>query len=99
MAATPESKVKKKVTKVLDDLGAYWFYPVASGFGKSGVPDIIACWRGRFVAIECKANGGKVTALQARELSRIGAADGIAVIVDENNVGELMTVLWGFFDN
>jgi Holliday junction resolvase len=52
--ATPESKVKKKVKKILDDLGAYHFSPMATGFGRSGVPDIIACYKGKFIGIECK---------------------------------------------
>jgi len=33
MAATPESKVKKRVREVLDKLGIYHFMPPANGFG------------------------------------------------------------------
>ncbi len=39
MAMTPEAKVKKKVSIVLKNLGAYYFYPVTGGYGTSGVPD------------------------------------------------------------
>ena len=52
--ATPESKVKKRVKKILDDLGAYHFSPMMDGYGRSGVPDIIACYKGKFIGIECK---------------------------------------------
>lgn len=86
MAATPEKKVKTKVEAILKDEGAYYFFPATHGFGRSGVPDIIACVAGLFVAIECKANGGKATALQIREIERIRAAGGVAVIVDETNI-------------
>ena len=55
---TPEKKVKIKVKKILDKLGAYHCMPSTGGYGASGVPDIIACYKGRFVGIECKANGG-----------------------------------------
>ncbi len=71
MAMTPEAKVKKKVGAHLKTLGAYYFYPVTGGYGKSGVPDIIGCYRGLFFGIECKAGKGRCTALQVRELEKI----------------------------
>ena len=52
MAATPEKKVKSKVVVQLKELGAYYFYPVTSGFGASGVPDIIACYKGKYFGFE-----------------------------------------------
>lgn len=41
MAETPERKVKKLVSKTLTALGAYYFYPVTSGYGGSGQPDVV----------------------------------------------------------
>ena len=55
MAMTPEAKVKNKAVKQLKELGAYYFFPATAGFGKSGVPDIVACYKGMFFGIECKA--------------------------------------------
>ena len=52
---TPEAKVKKVVVKQLRNLGAYYFYPVTGGYGRSGVPDIVGCYKGKFFGIECKA--------------------------------------------
>ena len=49
-------------------MGAYHCMPATGGYGASGVPDIIACYQGRFIGIECKANGGKPTALQKKHL-------------------------------
>lgn len=89
MAATPEAKVKRKVTQILKELGCYYFYPVTGGFGRSGVPDIIACYKGRFVGIECKAGNNKPTALQQRNLQEIDNADGIALVVNEDNLATL----------
>jgi hypothetical protein len=86
MANTPESKVKASVTKVLKQYNVYHFFPPSNGFGRSGIPDIIACCFGRFIAIECKAGKGKATALQLRELSRISNAGGVALIIRENNI-------------
>jgi hypothetical protein len=89
MADTPEKKVKAKVVAQLKTLGAYYFYPVTGGYGASGVPDIVACLKGRFIGIECKANGNKPTALQQMNLNQIAAQGGIALVIDETNVNEL----------
>jgi hypothetical protein len=80
---TPEKKVKQNVVKILTELGAYWFYPTTGGYGRSGVPDIVACIEGLFLAIECKAGNGKVTALQERELRLVEEANGFALIYRE----------------
>jgi len=86
MSATPESKVKKKVVNVLKDYGAYYFYPVTGGFGRSGVPDIVACYLGFFIAIECKAGNNKPTPLQEAQMAQIRQAGGTAVWVNEDNI-------------
>jgi Holliday junction resolvase len=52
---TPEAKVKRKVTDQLKLIGAYYFFPATGGYGKSGVPDIVGCYNGKFFGIECKA--------------------------------------------
>lgn len=83
---TPEGKVKDKVVKILKQYGVYYFFPVTGGFGMSGIPDIICCHNGRFIAIECKAGKNKTTALQDAHLARIRAAGGVAVVINEENV-------------
>lgn len=82
---TPEAKVKASVVKLLKKHEIYHFFPATHGFGRSGVPDIICCMHGLFVAIECKAGAGKTTALQDRELKRISDARGVTFVVNENN--------------
>ena len=86
MAMTPEAKVKKKVTNILKEFGAYYFYPVTGGYGKSGVPDIVGCYNGRFFGIECKAGKNKPTPLQEKNLSDIDSSGGIAIVINEDNV-------------
>ena len=89
MAQTPEKRVKTKVEAVLKNEGAYYFFPATHGYGRSGVPDIIACVNGRFLAIECKAGGNKPTALQTREIENIRIAGGVAVVANEENWDEV----------
>jgi Holliday junction resolvase len=83
---TPEKKVKDKVKAFLKEQGAYFFMPATGGYGKSGVPDLVACIKGRFIGIECKANGNKPTALQLKNLVDIATAGGVAFVVDDQTI-------------
>ena len=92
----PEAKVKKKVVAQLKLMGAYYFYPVTGGYGRSGVPDIVGCFGGNFFGIECKAGSNKPTPLQQKNLDDIVAQGGIALIVNEDNmhnVGALLSTV------
>ena len=93
MAITPETKVKRKVTVILNKYDAYFFFPPSNGFGRSGIPDIIACYCGQFIAIECKAGKNITTALQRRELNAIEDAMGYALVINETNIDQLVEVL------
>ena len=93
MAETPEWKVKRAVRLMLDKLGVYHFMPPANGFGRAGIPDIVGCMDGHFIAIECKAGKGQTTALQDRELNAILNAGGTTYIARENNIDELQQLL------
>ena len=83
---TPEAKVKKIVVQQLKDMGAYYFYPVTGGYGRSGVPDIVGCYEGLFFGIECKAGKNKPTPLQEKNLKQIAEAGGLALVVNEENM-------------
>ena len=88
---TPEAKVKKQVKKVLDDIGAYHFSPLTAGYGRSGVPDIIVCYKGKFIGIECKAGKGKLTALQEYNIDLIRRNQGLAMVANESNIELILT--------
>lgn len=90
---TPEAKVKKEVRKILDEYGAWHCMPMGSGFGRSGVPDLLVCYLGTFIAIECKAGDNRPTLLQERELERIKKAGGYSLLVNEANLGYLRQLL------
>jgi len=93
VAQTPEAKVKAKVVRILKDAGAYYFYPVTGGFGRSGIPDIVACYRGQFLGIECKAGRNKPTALQLKEMISINDAGGATLVVNEDNINDVVKLL------
>lgn len=83
---TPEAKVKNACRKILDAEKVWYFMPAGGGYGRAGIPDIIACVNGHFLAIECKAADGKTTALQKREIQRIRDSGGASWIAYEDNV-------------
>lgn len=93
MASTPEAKVKKKVVAQLKTLGAYFFYPVTGGYGASGVPDIVGCYKGKFFAFECKAGKNKPTALQQKNIDDILTQGGAVWVVNEQNMEEVTSWL------
>lgn len=93
MALTPERKVKQQVVALLKEHGVYYFFPAANGLGRAGIPDIIACAWGSFLAIECKAGKGTTTKLQEKELAAIRRAGGTTLVINENNVDALSPVL------
>lgn len=93
MAQTPEGKVKKSVRQVLDGLGAYYVMPVTGGFGRQGAPDFLVCLEGKFFGIETKAGKGKLTLLQEMNLKKIIDCGGVALVVREEDVKYLPSLL------
>jgi len=85
--------VKAQVRKVLDKLGAYYVMPVTGGYGNSGAPDFLVCLHGRFIGIECKAGKNTPTPLQEKNLRQVERSGGIALVVNDENVGVFETEL------
>ena len=98
MAKTPEGEIKDQVRKVLDEMGAYYFFPAANGYGRTGIPDVIACYKGHFIGIECKAGSKQPTALQQRELNNIEKAEGTGILVNADNISNLKNILENVYE-
>ena len=75
-----EQQIQKKLIKWLEDKGYYVVKVVSAN--KSGVPDLLACIDGKFVGIEVKRpeTKGRVSKLQAHNLSKIKEAGGYATV-------------------
>jgi hypothetical protein len=48
--------------------------------GAKGRPDFRICYRGRWIAVECKAQGGQLSKEQASTLDRIRQCGGVAIV-------------------
>ena len=79
-----ERDVVAAIKRYLASLGNDVFFWKEHGgpYGTSGVPDIICCYKGRFIGMECKLPGGRLTELQKRAIHRINQAGGIACRVE-----------------
>ena len=60
-------------------------------YGTAGIPDIICCYHGRFIAFEVKTPSGKLTKLQEITITKIKAAKGEAYKV--TSVEEVKSIL------
>lgn len=75
-----EKIIENKIKTYLKSKGAYYFKHHGGQFSQVGVPDIIACYKGRFIAIEVKNETGKTSPLQDINLKMINDAGGIAIV-------------------
>lgn len=73
-----ESEIQTKILKYLDSIGAYSVKTIATN--KRGVPDILVCYKGKFIAIEVKTLGNKPSPLQIYNLDGIRESGGIAFV-------------------
>ena len=86
---TLEGELKEQIKLYLKQLGASYYMPVPSGYGRQSVDFLVCCpqWFnhgriGRYLAIETKAPGKKPTPRQAQFLAEIKAAGGVAFWCD-----------------
>jgi len=72
------NQIKRYLKKVPD----CFFWKEHGGiYGTAGIPDIICCIGGRFVAFEVKTEKGKVTKLQEATIRKINKCGGVATVV------------------
>jgi len=74
-----EQTIQNKIITYLQCQGAYVRKNIATN--RAGTPDITACIRGKFIALEVKCPGEKATKLQEYNLRLIRDAGGIAETV------------------
>jgi hypothetical protein len=84
------------IAKALRARGA-WVAKIHGGmYGTSGIPDLLCCFHGAFVALEVKRPGNKPTPSQAAQLEGITRAGGRALVVhDADEALAILSVLDG----
>lgn len=83
MAKQPENKFKDKIIRDLLKLPSMWIFKTQER-ARHGIPDIILCFGGNFIAIEAKTNDAKghnrQEALQQITINDIIKAGGMGFI-------------------
>lgn len=92
MKQKEEQKVQDSIMKYIKSIGGLPIKQNQIGiYGQAGVPDILACIKGRFVAIEVKKPGEKPKPHQVAFIDAINKKGGIAFYSDNlNKVKEVL---------
>jgi len=71
--------LQTSILKYLKSLPDCWAIKVIAA-NQRGCPDILCCHKGRFLAIEVKSEGDKLTRIQSAQLARIRKAEGSTIV-------------------
>lgn len=78
---TKEKTFENKVKSFLKSKNVWFVKFFANGYTQKGVPDLLCCVDGRFVAVEIKREGGRATPLQLYTIENIKHAGGVAIVL------------------
>lgn len=93
-----EKSFENKVKKYLVSIGAWHIKYFANAYTKSGVPDLLCCIGGYFVAIEVKATNGRPSLLQLDKLQKIRDAGGYGILLYPEDFDEFKNWINAEFD-
>lgn len=75
-----EQELVRQVRDLLALLGAWHMRNVGLLEAQRGLPDIVACYQGRFIAIECKGARGRLRPEQERQLAELRRAGALCIV-------------------
>jgi Holliday junction resolvase len=87
-----ESQIQKKIIEYLNEIGAYTIKTISTN--RNGCPDVICCLNGLFIALEVKAENGRLSKLQEYHQEQIKNSGGVAAVV--KSVDEVKEILEKF---
>lgn len=87
----PETRLVRDILEALRRKGGFWYKVHGGPFQRVGLPDIIGCYKGRFVAIEVKCPGNKPTLIQQHVIGQIREAGGTVGVA--YNVSQALSLL------
>lgn len=89
-----EKKFENKIKSELHSRGAWRVKFFSNAFTPAGVPDILACYRGKFLGIEVKGGSSYgLTDLQKYNLKKIREAGGIGICVYPSGWEQFLEIL------
>lgn len=91
-----EKTFENKIKKFLDEEKCWYVKFFANGYTRKGIPDLLCCVNGYFLAIEVKGENGKATDLQKWNIGKIEHCGGLGLILRPSqfeNFKELVKIL------
>ena len=90
-----ESQLILNIRKYLATVpGCFYWKEHGGQYGTAGIPDIIVCHKGKFIALEAKVGRNQPTRLQAATIELIRRAGGVAAVVRSvDEVKEIMQTI------
>lgn len=88
-----EKIFENKIKKFLDEEKCWYVKFFANGYTRKGIPDLLCCVNGYFLAIEVKAENGKATDLQKWNIEKIKQAGGRALILKPSQFEEFKKLI------
>ena len=77
-----EAAVTRSIRAYLATVEGWFGFKVhGAGMSSNGIPDLIGCYRGRFVGLEIKAGRRPATPLQLHRMCQIRESGGVAEVV------------------
>lgn len=76
-----EKAFENRVKDYLKRKGCWCLKTWSNGVQRTGVPDLLICCNGYFLAVELKAEKGRPTRLQRWNIDRIRQAGGMAIVL------------------
>ena len=96
---TPEKLFEYKIKQFLIEKKCWYVKFFANAYTKSGIPDILACVNGYFVAIEVKATNGKPSELQLYNKDKIRDSGGISIVLYPNQFNNFKKLINELLNN
>ena len=86
-----ESTLVNKIQKYCKDNNIYCVKIWGGGYQSAGVPDLLICYYGHFIAMETKVKNNKTTPLQEYHINQIINSGGTAIVI--RNLKEAINIL------
>lgn len=101
-----EASVLKNICDLLKKTPECFYHKVHGGmYGTTGIPDVLACYKGIYLALEVKRPiGGKISKIQESNIRKINDAGGYAIVVTsavevKEHLKTIDNYLDGLYDN
>lgn len=92
-----EKNIENKIKNYLKSIGAYYVKYFGNAFSQVGVPDLLVCYKGKFIGLEVKNETNKTSPLQDVNIENIKRAGGLATVV--RSVEDVKKVIDNINDN